>query len=244
MHLSFCFALYRHRAANGCYFLHEHPWSAWSGKLDLVQDFMQRTDVYLGRGDQCPFGQWRADEHGPGLVLKPTGWLSSSLHIFEHVAVRCCNTIQNRSVPHHRRVHLESGRAKACQAYPPALERAIVEGEVSQLKSDKVLTDGFIGVLEPEEALHEGLATDSWSQLGVSLQDGGSAVSTAAPEEGIYIDDVPGCVLDPKLVRQARLEELQETHSFKVYEKVPISECIQVTGKKPIGSRWGDTYRR
>ena len=42
-------------------------------------------------------------------------------------------------------------------------------------------------------------------------------------------------------MRQARLEELQEIHSFKVYEKVPISECIQVTGKKPIGCRWSDT---
>ena len=163
--------------------------------------------------------------------MKPTGWLSDSLHISEHVAVRCCNTIQNRNVPQHRHVHLESGRAKACQAYPPDLEKAIVEGLVSQVKSDKVLKDGFIGVLEPEDP-HEGLATDSWSQLGVSLQKGGSAASPAAPEEGIYIDDVPGCVLDPKLVRLARLEELQEIHSFKVYEKVPISECIQVTGKK------------
>ena len=35
IHLSFCFALYRHRAANGRYFLHEHPWSAWSWKLEV-----------------------------------------------------------------------------------------------------------------------------------------------------------------------------------------------------------------
>ena len=50
-------------------------------------------------------------------------------------------------------------------------------------------------------------------------------------------------VLDPKLVRQARLEELQEIHGFKVYEKVPISECIRVTGRKPIGCRWSDTNK-
>ena len=118
-----------------------------------------------------------------------------------------------------------------------------MEGLVSQLKSDKFLKDGFTGVLEPEEDLHEGLATDSWSQLRVSLQVGGSAASTAAPEEGIYIDDVSGCILDPKLVRQARLVELQEIHSFKVYEKVPISKCIQATGKKPIGCRWSDANK-
>ena len=77
-------------------------------------------------------------------------------------------------MPQHRQVHLEPGRAKACQAYPPALERAIVEGLVSQLKFDKVLKDGFIGILEPEEDPHEGLATDSWSQLGAPLQVGGT----------------------------------------------------------------------
>ena len=113
-------------------------------EVGLHPRFTQRTDVYLGLGDQCPFGQWSTDEHGPGLVLNPTGWLSNSFHILEHVAVRCGNTIQNRSMPQHRHVHLEPGRAKACQAYPPALERAIVEGLVSQLKSDKVLKDGFI----------------------------------------------------------------------------------------------------
>ena len=75
------------------------------------------------------------------------------------------------------------------------------------------------------------------------MQEGGSAASTAAPEEGIYIDDVSGCVLDPKSVRQARLEELQEIHSFKVSEKVPISECFQVAGKKPIGCRRSDTNK-
>ena len=75
------------------------------------------------------------------------------------------------------------------------------------------------------------------------MQEGGSAASAAAPEEGVYIDDVSGCVLDPKLVRLARLEELQEIHSFKVYEKVPISGCIQVAGRKPIDCRWSDTNK-
>ena len=35
IHLSFCFALYRHRAANGRYFLREHPWSACSMELEV-----------------------------------------------------------------------------------------------------------------------------------------------------------------------------------------------------------------
>ena len=41
----------------------QHGVGSW--KLDFVQGFMQRADVYLGRGDQCPFGQWSTD--GPGL---------------------------------------------------------------------------------------------------------------------------------------------------------------------------------
>jgi len=69
VHLAFCFAIYRERANKGRYFLHEHPWGAWSWRLDFVQAFLKREDVFLGRGDQCPFGQKATDWYGEGFVL-------------------------------------------------------------------------------------------------------------------------------------------------------------------------------
>ena len=56
-------------------------------------------------------------------------------------------------------------------------------------------------------------------------------------------DDVTGKKLDPEKVREARKEEIQEYHGHEVYEKRPIKECIDRTGKKPIPVRWIDTTR-
>ena len=46
-------------------------------------------------------------------------------------------------------------------------------------------------------------------------------------------DDVSGSQLGPEMVRKARQEEFEAFRKHQVYEKVPISECMQRTGKKP-----------
>ena len=38
----------------------------------------------------------------------------------------------------------------------------------------------------------------------------------------------------------ARIEEMEEFRKHGVYIKVPIKECMERTGKKPIGVRWVD----
>ena len=53
-------------------------------------------------------------------------------------------------------------------------------------------------------------------------------------------DDASGKPLDPKLVGEAREEELREFRKLGVYIKVPVSRCWDATGKKPIGVRWVD----
>ena len=131
----------------------------------------------------------------------------------------------------HGHVQLLNGKAKACQAYPPRLERAIVDGLVEQLTSDRILKPGFAGALEPEEDLHEQLPETPWNE---------GADVPAQESEDIFINDVSGCRLDPIKMRQARAEELQEVHRFGVYVEAPIGEAIRVTGRKPIGSRWSD----
>ena len=188
VHLAFCFAIYRRRVEFGQHFLHEHPWSAWSWKLDFVQGFLSRPDVYLGRGDQCPLGQWSRDVEGPGLALKPTGWLSDSVAILQRVAVRCSNNLEH-SVKH-RHVRLQGGRAKPCAAYPPALERAMITGLVDQLKIDGKLKDGFIGTLDVEDDLHEALQDNSWADADSD---------TRAGDPAMFVDDVSGVRPRPRV---------------------------------------------
>ena len=55
-----------------------------------------------------------------------------------------------------------------------------------------------------------------------------------------FWDDVSGEPLDTEGVLQARKEELVEVHKHGVYKKVPISQCLERTGKPPIGTRWVD----
>ena len=56
-------------------------------------------------------------------------------------------------------------------------------------------------------------------------------------EEEAY-DDVSGAQLDPEMVRRAREEEMKEVKALKIYEKVLISLCLQITKKKPTGIKW------
>ena len=53
-------------------------------------------------------------------------------------------------------------------------------------------------------------------------------------------DDMSGKELDWELVAAARTEEMEEFRKHQVYVKVPIKECWEKTGKKPIGVRWVD----
>ena len=43
-----------------------------------------------------------------------------------------------------------------------------------------------------------------------------------------------GAPLDPELVCKARIEEIEYITSMNLYDKVPIEQCWQVTGKGHI----------
>lgn len=62
------------------------------------------------------------------------------------------------------------------------------------------------------------------------------------PEEYIeeYVGDVSGHYLDTKMVKSARGDEMEKFAQHSVYTTRPISECIRVTGKQPVGTRWID----
>ena len=53
-------------------------------------------------------------------------------------------------------------------------------------------------------------------------------------------DDASGEDLDPDTVLAARREEIAHYKAMGAFTKVPISQCIARTGRKPIGVRWRD----
>ena len=58
-----------------------------------------------------------------------------------------------------------------------------------------------------------------------------------------YWDDISEKELRPDLVRAAREEELKVVDEMSVWELRPISECIEVTGRKPVKVRWVDVNK-
>ena len=55
-----------------------------------------------------------------------------------------------------------------------------------------------------------------------------------------YVDDISGRPLVRELVVEAREAEMVKFKQHQVYSKVPISECVRMTGKQPIVSQWID----
>ena len=54
----------------------------------------------------------------------------------------------------------------------------------------------------------------------------------------IYYDDISGALLKTDLQEEAIQEEMDQYRSHEVYTKVPVVQCYERTGKKPMGVRW------
>ena len=50
-------------------------------------------------------------------------------------------------------------------------------------------------------------------------------------------------MLNTKLVKSAREEEMVEVRKHSVYMKVPISQGLAETGAPPVGTRWIDVNK-
>ena len=70
-----------------------------------------------------------------------------------------------------------------------------------------------------------------------------SQAPCATPFNSEVWDDMSGKQLNMQLVAEAREEEMKEVFKHQVYTKVPIQQCLNATGKPPIGTRWVDVNK-
>ena len=75
----------------GRFFLHEHPWGAWSWCLPEVKELLNETSVKLAKGNMCAQGMKLRDQLGEAPVLKATGWMSNSDFILQELSAKCTN---------------------------------------------------------------------------------------------------------------------------------------------------------
>ena len=120
-HLLFCIRLYKIQIREGRYFLHEHPWGAWSWKVPDMVSLLSESGVKCVKGHMCAHGMYGTTAGGEAApVFKPTGWASNSLHILEHMSKQCSNLIDNPAY-YNKHASLQQSRAARAAIYPEQL---------------------------------------------------------------------------------------------------------------------------
>ena len=83
----------------------------------------------------------------------------------------------------------------------------------------------------------------TWDERTLGELSHAEEIHQTHPEEGEYWDSSSGAPLQPSLVQQARMEEILQFRKHGVYQKVPVRECWERTGKAPIGIKWVDVNK-
>ena len=97
--------------------------------------------------------------------------------------------------------------------------------------------DGLDGEETEEDELHiASLEADADGDFG------GEEVGDPEFEEA-FRDNRTGEYLDPELVAKARLEEVEFMAKIGLYQEVDITECLEMTGRPPISTRWVDVNK-
>ena len=58
-----------------------------------------------------------------------------------------------------------------------------------------------------------------------------------------FRDNRTGEYLDPELVAKARSEEVEFMAKIGLFQEVDITECLEMTGRPPISTRWVDVNK-
>ena len=113
----------------GRYFVHGHPRSASSWKVDSIKQLVDSPMVVKAYANMCAFGIITSeDKERVAPVLKPTVFLANSTAVQIELSKKCPGCA--------RHVHLVEGNARAAQVYPLALCRAVCRGIVDQALLD------------------------------------------------------------------------------------------------------------
>ena len=223
-HLEFICKLIMIQHRNKRYFIHKHPDDASSWHDQCVQEVLAVTQAKVTKFGQCQLGLMNADTVGS---TKHHGKRSKIMS-----TIPAIDTVVGGKWCQEGHEHARSSGVEACYAHTYQLRKAIM----SAIKLQRRWDARGLKLLATVEAEGE-----------ISTR------STTIPEEEATNeileawDDASGEGLDPATVLAARREEIAYYKEMKAFTKVPISQCVARTGRRPIGVRWidinkGDQY--
>ena len=125
--MGLCIDVYRMQAKAEI-FVHEHPAGSTAWKMPEVQQFILEYGMDSVKTNMCSFWMTARDDHGVGLLAKPTRIMSSSPETLNKIHKPCCAG--------DRHVHLIPGKAKSAQVYPRRCCTAMCAGIAAQRKLD------------------------------------------------------------------------------------------------------------
>ena len=145
LHLRWCCHLYMKQVERGAYFLHEHPASATSWRETCVRTVLDHPNVSRVVADQCQLGQ--EDEDG-SPIKKPTGFMSNSPVLLQHLDRRCFGRgglcTRPRGGQH---VECIGKRAQRAAIFQEELCLTILRGLRAQLVDDGLMFHNEIGIM-------------------------------------------------------------------------------------------------
>ena len=118
--------------------------------------------------------------------------------------------------------------------------------QVKEKSFISLVEEGIRAELDNRESLGEVNLIESreakYRNLGILLIEEDEKITGAyyVDSFGEFHDEITGKLVPKSSVIAARLEEMRQVHEHRVYEKVPIEECWNRTGKNPIKTRWLD----
>jgi hypothetical protein len=238
--LDFPIDIYFMQLAAGRHFLHEHPQGARSWTTAKMSKLMSDPRVGSTVTHMCQFGMTTKGKDGSlKPVRKATQFASSSQLVLDEISKRCDGS--------HEHQRLVDGRASRAQIYPPRLCQAMLRGiDRQRIREGILLPDKLAADLDNGCAIYalhgtqeEKLELDADAQEE-ALQNEADAIdyyneaawawSRGRPPGTIVRDNLTGEVLPPRVVEEARREEIQFMENWEVWEDVPVEECMKKDG--------------
>ena len=139
--------------------------------------------------------------------------------------------LERRSDKSHQHAHLESNRTHKAATHPIQFVNAICKGIENQVNANRFDQN----IIKIENGLN---VLDAVKELQ------NSAAQCHEQDEEYTVDDVNGAALDPKMVKQARADEIAYIRTMKSFTKVLISECFEKTCKAPLAVRRIDVNKQ
>ena len=212
IHLAFCAELDKMQIDSGRYYLHEHPTSASSWNEPCMQDIIKDPEHFTARIHMCAYEMKIPDKHGNEYIYKPTQFITNSPLVAARLERKCDQS--------HQRAQLQGSRTKQAALYQNKLIDAVTKGINDQVKADRYDLN-LVASIEIPKGYN---IPDELKQI----QSNAAQCHEDAPIDEYAVDDVSGAFLDPKMVRNARKDEIEYVRSMKLYTKVSISSaCLK-----------------